>query len=42
MIVEFLGINVPEELALAVVVTLLGGGVVASKVKNDGESDDAQ
>jgi len=39
MIVEFLGVNVPEELALAVVVALLGGGVVASKLKSD--SDDA-
>lgn len=39
MIVEFFGINVPEDLALGVVVSLLGGGVVASKLKKD---DDAE
>jgi len=41
MIVEFLGINVPEELALGVVVSLLGGGIVASKVAAKGDDDDA-
>jgi TerC family integral membrane protein len=37
MIVEFLGLNVPEELALGVVVSLLGGGIVASKVAAKGD-----
>ena len=41
MIVEFLGINVPEELALGVVVSLLGGGIVASKVAAGGSEDEA-
>jgi len=39
MIVEFLGVNVPEELALAVVVALLGGGGFAPKLKSG--SDEA-
>ena len=43
MIVEFLGVNVPEDLALAVVVSTLGGGVAASKYlpkSQDGEAGD--
>jgi TerC family integral membrane protein len=41
MIVEFLGVEVPEDVALAVVAMLLGGGVAASKLlpKTQDESD---
>lgn len=47
MIVEYLGVQVPTEISLAIVATLLGGGVIASVLEKDDaaiielESDDS-